>query len=212
MVYDNIHIYQRYTIRAQEEKTMNENMTINLDIEDDEADLLKIIRKLKNCNPGLRVLIRTSACEIKDIHVGKMTFPGVEKLKKYREYYEKEHKFAHAIVVDENNYIRDGYTTYIIANELGVKAEVVRVDSSIPHKKVVIGRHVTFDGENYCINSSMAYRWFCKVDEAVVPGDILLANTQFGKRYMIVEKIDYVVGEYACSRDKSIKKCVVSCI
>lgn len=171
----------------------------------DAVNAIKNAEWLKKYNPQVMIGTWTNVCCLNEIHVGNMSFPKKRKLDKYRDYYTSKHKFAHAIVVDENNYLRDGYTTYIIANEEGAQADIIRIDSSVKFKKVVIGRHVVFDGENYVISSDKAYRWRCELDDPVVPGDILLANTKLGKRFMKVERISYVTGKEDISRDKSIK-------
>ena len=177
---------------------------------DDAVNAIKNAEWLKKYKPKIQVLTNVTACSLKDIHVGNMVFPNKDKLSKYRDYHTTKQKFAHAIVVDENNNLRDGYTTYIIANEEGVEADIIRIDSSVKFKKVVIGKHVVFDGENYVISSDKIYRWYYELDMPVIPGDILLADTKLGKRFMIVERISYVAGTEECSRDKSIKKFVAA--
>lgn len=45
--------------------------------------------------------------------------PNAWRLKLRREYYEKHKYFRSTVVLDNNNYLVDGYTTYLIAKEKG---------------------------------------------------------------------------------------------
>lgn len=170
----------------------------------------KAVKAIESCkwlrkySPRVNVWTVLNACRLNEIRIVNMTYPSPEKINKYRKYFKENHKLAHAIVVDENNYLRDGYTSYIIANEEGYIPNIIRVHSNQPIRKSVIGRHVQFDGEAFPFVSQKAYRWYCKLSEAVVPGDILLVNTALGKRLMKVERIDLAVGDEECHRDRCV--------
>ena len=45
-----------------------------------------------------------------------------EKLWYYEKYYQKKHQLPHAIVVDENKQLRDGYISYLLAKKYNVRA------------------------------------------------------------------------------------------
>ncbi len=174
-------------------------------IYDDLVENVNRTEWLKRLKPRIEAFSLTNYCGLRDIKVGNMAYPKIDKLKRYRDYYKKCHKFAHGIVVDENNKLRDGYTTYIIANEEGAKADVLCIDSSVKYKKIVSGKHVVFDGEKYEQCSDKVYSWRYELKEPVVPGDILLANTRKGKRFIKVEGISYASGK-KCFSYNSIHK------
>src|SRR5699024_2600633 len=59
----------------------------------------------------------TNACPIEEIRTDRMCNPSPEKLWYYEEYYQKSKKLPHAIVVDEDKQLRDGYISYLLAKK-----------------------------------------------------------------------------------------------
>ena len=66
----------------------------------------------------------TNACPLEEIQTDAMSEPSPEKLRYYEQYFEKTHELPHAIAVDENRQLRDGYVLYLLAKKYGVSAEV----------------------------------------------------------------------------------------
>ena len=82
----------------------------------------------------------------------------------------------------------------------------IRYIYRICHKKVVIGRHVTIDGENIAVTGKRYYHWFYNKKTPVVSGDILQVRTAKGKAYIVVDKIDYATGSKECCFYKNVIK------
>ena len=72
-----------------------------------------------------------------------------EKLWYYEKYYQKKHQLPHAIVVDENKQLRDGYISYLLAKKYNVRADVCEMISGQPMRKIVKGIHVKFSDGNW---------------------------------------------------------------
>ena len=60
-----------------------------------------------------------------------------EKLWYYEKYYQKKHQLPHAIVVDENKQLRDGYISYLLAKKYNVRADVCEMISGQPMRKIM---------------------------------------------------------------------------
>lgn len=77
----------------------------------------------KNINEMARILNRPREGEIVKIENIKISYrfknPRKEKLKKREEYYKKYGYFRSTIILNKNNLLIDGYTTYILAFNMG---------------------------------------------------------------------------------------------
>ena len=148
----------------------------------------------------------TNACPIGEIRTDAMSNPSPEKLWYYEEYYQKTHELPHAVVVDENRQLRDGYISWLLAKKYGVPAEVCEMVSAQPLRKIVKGVHVEFSDGKWRKKSDKRYIWIYPLKEPVVPGDILLANTKAGADFICVHRIEYTAGQEFCSKYKKIRK------
>ena len=155
--------------------------------------------EFKKYKPYFNLGSLTNSCGLDEVVIKGMSPVREDKLKKYEEYFDRKHEFAHGIVVDENNVLRDGYATYIIAKEKNASAAIMCARSTQPIRKIVRGMHVrkTKDGFEYK-SDSRAYIWYYDLREAVVPGDILRVRTKYGKYLIRVCEINYVAGVYSC--------------
>lgn len=135
--------------------------------------LRKILIKLEVCH-------RTDACPLPYIKTDHMASPSEEKWKYYEDYYKITKHLAHALVVDENGRLRDGYISYLLAMKYNLRPEVYEAFSDQPLAKMVIGRHVGASGGKYIIRNKRAYCWKYTLDKAVAPGDILEVYTRKG--------------------------------
>lgn len=99
---------------------------------------------------GIKVLIINNVINISlsGIDCSGMTEPRHEKYEYYKDYYKETGCVPHDILIDENNRIVDGYISLLVTNKYGKSMSswqrlyIYRVNSSVPHKKIVIGRHV----------------------------------------------------------------------
>ena len=89
-------------------------------------ELLKNTDWLKDVLTHILVGTITNACSLEEIQTDMMSNPSPEKLWYYEEYYQKTKQLSHAIVVDENKQLRDGYISYLLAKKYDAKAEIVR--------------------------------------------------------------------------------------
>ena len=93
------------------------------------------------------------------IDCSQMIPPKESKMAYYEEYYLKTNELPHGILVDENDCLTDGYVSYLIAQKYNLKQnmfrglEIYRVESEVPHKKIVAGRHVAFKNGDITIKS-----------------------------------------------------------
>ena len=133
----------------------------------------------------------TNACPIEEIRTDRMCNPSPEKLWYYEEYYQKSKKLPHAIVVDEDKQLRDGYISYLLAKKYDAPAEICEALSGQPLKKIVKGRHVEFSDGKWRKKGDKHYTWIYTLKAPVVPGDILLVDTSAGPDFICVDRIDY---------------------
>lgn len=161
---------------------------------------------LKQYKPYLLVGVQTNICSLNEIVIRDMSPVSEEKMQKYKEYYVRKKQYAHGIVVDENNVLRDGYTTYLLAKDGGVSPDIMRVRNSQVFRKVVYGRHVHRVKGGFEVLGAKVYAWYYNRKEAVVPGDILCVNTTKGIGYMRVEGIRYAAGPQECARHKTVRR------
>ncbi len=141
-----------------------------------------------------------------------MTPPRKANMACYEEYYLKNKVLPHGVLVDEDNRLVDGYCSFLLARKYGLKwgtlekNDIYQVESSVPHKKIVVGRHAAPEGDFVAVKGKKYYRWICDIKEPVVPGDVLLVKTGKGKGLMVVEKITYEAGMKNLSRLKKVLK------
>ena len=146
------------------------------------------------------------------IDCSRMAWPKEYKMAYYEEYYLKTNKLPHGILVDENDCLADGYVSYLLAQKYKLRQNIVdgleiyRVESDVPYKKIVAGRHVTLDKPDITIKSEKCYKWICDIKEPVVQGDVLLVKTKKGKDFMMVDKIFYEAGNKNLSSYKKVLK------
>lgn len=148
----------------------------------------------------------TNACPIEEIQTDLMSHPFPEKLWYYEQYYQKTKQLPHAIVVDENKQLRDGYISYLLAKKYAVRADVYKMVSGEPLRKIVKGRHVVFSNGKWKKKSNKRYIWIYSLKKPIVLGDILLVNTKKGRAYICVDRIEYTAGKGFCSRYNTVKK------
>ena len=136
-----------------------------------------------------------NACRLDEIIIRGMGPVSEKKIKKYRDYFEQQKQYAHAIIVDEDHVLRDGFTTYMLAMSSGVTPDIIMAGRDQEIRKIVYGRHVKRSLGGFAENNPKTYAWRYQLKEAVAPGDILRVKTQKGKKLMCVDRIGYAVGK-----------------
>ncbi len=169
-------------------------------------ELLRATDWLKDILAYTMVGTLTNACPVEEILIDRMSNPSPEKLWYYEQYYQKTGQLPHAIVVDENRQLRDGYISWLLAKKYDVQADVYEMVSEQPLRKIVKGMHVELSGGKWRRKSERRYTWIYTLKVPVVPGDILLVNTKRGTDFMCVHKIDYISGCQFCSKYKKVRK------
>ena len=161
---------------------------------------------LKGILAYIPVMNQIDVCSMEKILLDHMTEPSAAKLEYYEEYYQKSHTLAHGIVVDECGQLRDGYTSYIIAKKYGIRPDIYEAFAQQPLKKIVKGQHVLRDGDTWKVKSDKIYIWNYTLKSPVVPGDILKVQTQKGKTFICVRKIEYITGKEFCQEHRNVIK------
>lgn len=167
---------------------------------------LETAKWLKPYKPRVMTGNKVSSVSLNNIDITGMSAPSEKKWKRYEDYYSLTKLLPHGIVVDENRKIRDGYISCLLAKKYELKPDILDSWSNKPVKKIVIGKHVNWDGENCSDKSEKLYCWIYNLKEAVIPGDILLVNTRKGPAYMQVSRIEYITGKFNCTKYKRVKK------
>ena len=104
----------------------------------------------------------------------------------------------------------DGYITWLLANkyqnDMGMqwKFNIHKADSTIPHAKIVEGRHVNVAESDITIRGPQYFKWIYNKKEPVVHGDILKVDTRKGDAYMVVEAIRYIAGAKNCAEYRHV--------
>lgn len=139
-----------------------------------------------------------------------MTPPRPEKLEHYRNFFRDNKVLEYhlpnpnPIVIDSDNKIRDGYITYLIMQEKGLEdAMCILVNLESMLQKYVWGVHL-LDEEG--ATSIKCYTWAYPLNEAVVPGDILLAGTKRGNKLIKVLGVDLGIPAHVESLEKIKRK------
>ena len=158
---------------------------------------------LKQYKPYFAMGALTNACDMEKIIIENEKPVPEEKLKRYSEYFDHKKEYAHGIIVDENNVLRDGYATYVLARGSVRRPDIMMVRSGQIFKKAVRGR-VADRTENGFKDTDERGTWYCDIEPAVIPGDILRAETDEGIREIRVERVFYLAGKYACGKYKDV--------
>ena len=104
--------------------------------------LLKNADWLKGILSYISVGTLTNVCSIEEILTDMMSNPSQEKIWYYEQYYQKTKRLPHAIVVDEDRQLRDGYISYLLAKKYNVHADVCEMVSGQPLRKTVSYTHL----------------------------------------------------------------------
>lgn len=161
---------------------------------------------LKDKLTCISVINQIDACPMNRIQIGHMSTPSVTKLEYYERYYQKSHTLAHGIVIDENRQLRDGYTSYIIAQKYGLCPDTYEAFANQPIKKIVKGQHIFSDGSTWKMKSNKIYIWNYSLKSPVVPGDILKVQAKKGEAFICVREIAYVSGREFCKEHRNVIK------
>ncbi|MBS6196164.1 MAG: hypothetical protein KH828_11355 [Clostridiales bacterium] len=167
---------------------------------------LKHTSWLKEYKPQAFLGNMTNVCGLSQIDISSMSEPSKEKFQYYEDYYLRTGKLPHAIVVDENHLLRDGYTAYLLAQKYSISADVMEAWSWQPLKKLVYGKHVRQTDGTYQTKGSRIYCWNYELKHPVLPGDILKVKTKNGLDYIYVTNICYATGINECTAHRKVKK------
>ena len=193
-----------YSVYALQDKGKRDNIM---------HDVMQILNKNKwvaDMSTAILVSDCLSTISLSRIDCSGMTEPRPEKYKYYEDYYKRTGELPHDILIDENNCIMDGYITWLLANkyqnDMGMqwKFNIHKADSTIPHAKIVVGRHVNVSESDITIRGPQYFKWIYNKKELVVPGDILKVDTRKGDAYMVVEAIRYIAGAKNCAEYRHV--------
>jgi hypothetical protein len=169
-------------------------------------DALRKAKWLKPYHPMSGIGHMTNFCDIDKVCIEHMTNPSKGKYDYYEAYYKKMGKLPHAIIVDENCNLVDGYISYLLAKSYNIEPAIMEVWSNQPIRKIVLGRHVRKVPGGYQVKSERAFVWIYNKKNPVVLGDLLQVRTRKGLDYIVVESISYVTGEMECSKYNKVQR------
>lgn len=111
--------------------------------------------------------------------------PRPEKLAAKREFYEKKGRFESPVYVDGTGLLVEGYTSYLIAVELGM--ETIRVCTDEPERKPLI----KYAAEARHAKSAKLYAWEVpqRLSGKLQPGDEIIVATANGKSKVTVASV-----------------------
>ena len=117
------------------------------------------------------------------------TQPGYNKMEWKRQYLEDNGTFQSEIVIDEDGYLIDGFTSYLLAKEHGI------TDVPVRHgKRQVIQAYHKRDGKSYT--------W--ELPEGLIGqvsvGDRVLVHTRSGVRYAMVAAVERYIPKNGSGR------------
>ena len=111
------------------------------------------------------------------------SIPDSMKIARCRRNYEKYGELDRKIILDDNNFLIDGYIAYLVAKENGI--EVVDVIGGTFFTTYVYGKHYGVYKE---------YVWKIPVDKemklSVHVGDLVVVKTQYGEKTIKVTKVE----------------------
>ena len=162
---------------------------------------------LKQYEPYIFVGTLMNSCNIDDIIVKEDGILSEEKLSRYKEYYKRTRDYAHGIVVDDENLLLDGYITYLLAKDDGrITPGIMQVRHGQVFKKVVSGKYAEEINGEFFVTKESSGVWYYELEEAVVPGDMLVVRNDDEEKYICVRNIRYVAGPHDCSIYKPVYK------
>lgn len=107
------------------------------------------------------------------------TQPGHDKMEQKRQCFEDNGMFQSEIVLDEDSYLIDGFTSYLLARERGIMDVPVRRG-----ERQVIQAYHRPDGKLY------TWRLPERLTDKVSAGDRVLVHTKQGVRYATVAAVE----------------------
>ena len=144
-------------------------------------------------------------CDIDKLCTEHMVKPSEERYKYYENYYLKTNELPHAIIVDENRNLVDGYISYLLAKKYTVHPDIMEKWSDQPIRKIVLGRHVRKVIDGYQIKCNKVFVWIYNIKDPVVKGDLLQVHTRKGLDYIVVDSVSYVTGNEQCFKYNKVK-------
>lgn len=161
---------------------------------------------LKGLHAHIRILDKTEVCRLDEVQIQHMTEPSKARYVYYERYYMETGKLPHGILVDENRFLKEGYVAYLLARRYGAKADIREVLAIQPYRKSVTGRHVSRTGGGFRCHGMRRYTWIYDLREPVVPGDVLMVETDGKSQFMCVDSVGYLTGRGPCGEHKRTKE------
>ena len=121
--------------------------------------------------------------------------PSQKKMERKAQYFEREGEFQSEIVLDEDNYLIDGYTSYLLAKQIGAKCVFIRYG-----KRQVVRAYHRPGGK--------LYEWELpeRLIDKVSSGDRVLVHTKGGARSVTVAAVEpYRPQEYTRALQMAVK-------
>lgn len=172
-----------------------------VDIRLDEEVIIEAMKVLE----GVDEMKRIKLSEIKISSAFANTTPSPHKIHKYRESYRENcHRQEKPIVIDKNNYLRDGYIQYLILKEDGVdEAMIIRknkyknnkISRKIPAYKNSKTTYIYGIHPEDKLKKERVWRvpntWI-GWEKDLLPGDNIIVDTKYGIRTIVITRIEWL--------------------
>jgi len=160
-----------------------------------------LCRKLRMFKKGMITMKKIKLSEIKIIDSFLNTTPNPEKVQKYRNYYNENKEQAKLILLDHDNFLRDGYIQYLILKENGVEEATVmrkknykryiKREKKPSYRKIettyIFGKHPNSSCQReFCWRVPASWGDWAK---HIQVGDTILCSTKFGYSPVVVSNI-----------------------
>lgn len=174
------------------------------DTEDCENTVIneEVIINAMNTLKGIENMKKIKLSEIKVTSAFENTTPNLEKVQRYREYYNENGRQSKPILLDYNNVLRDGYIQYLILKENGVEEAIIIRKKKYKrlHDRKVVPSYSKSEttyifGTHPNSNCTKEFCWrvptsWGKWADNIEVGDTVLCQTKFGFSPVVVSRVE----------------------
>lgn len=166
------------------------------------------LRREKTLKDQIRVGIgyEIVRCRLDEVRTEHMKPPRRDKYEHYKAWFEGKTipsdslTCPNIMVVNERRELMDGYVTWLLMKERGMeRAEFLMERSGTRLKKYVRGVHLSPKPGK---EPGKEYTWAYPLRRAVVPGDVVLAETRYGDELVRVTQVGVATARYVDGRRK----------
>ncbi len=121
--------------------------------------------------------------------------PAPEKFAYYENYFRNTGRILHPVFVDAEKNIVSGYIAYLLAKQYNHTIEVCQVFSSLPVQKIICGKMVVQQGQNYVPVEEESELEIYGLDATVSEGEVLWLRMENRICFLQIDRIEYATGK-----------------